>query len=46
MVDNDLNIIKQISLSYGDGFDIASAVLTNDNVECMILNSERDTKLV
>ena len=46
VIDNNLNIIKQSSLRTGEGFDIASAVLTNDNVECLILKSQQDTKLV
>ncbi len=46
VLDNQLNIVKQISLRSGEGFNIGSAVLTNDNVECLVLNSDQDTKLM
>ena len=46
VLDNQLNIVKQTSLRTNEGFEIGSAVLTNDNVECLLLNSEQDTKLM
>ena len=46
VIDNSLNIVKQSSLRIAEGFEIGSAVLTNDNVECIVLNSEQETKLV
>jgi len=39
VIDNSLNFVKQSSLRTAEGFEIGSAVLTNDNVECIVLNS-------
>ena len=46
VLDNQLNIIKQTSLRSGEGIDIGSAVLTNDNVECLVLKNGQDTKII
>ncbi|RNI40115.1 hypothetical protein EFY79_02125 [Hanamia caeni] len=47
VVDGELNIIKKsvIHTNTAD-FKISKALLTNDNLECLVLQSERDTKLV
>jgi len=47
VADNDLNIVKQtVTHTNTDGFSITSAVLTNENVECVILDSEQETRVV
>jgi len=48
VIDNNLNILKQSVIHTNtSGFDISSAVLTNDNLECLILSSEdQGTKVV
>src|SRR6185295_13312507 len=47
VIDNDLNIVKQTVLrTPTTGFDISSAVLTNDNLECLVLSSDEATKIV
>jgi len=47
VVDNDLNILKQTVVHTNtSGFDISSAVLTYDNVVCLVLDSEEETKMV
>ncbi len=47
VIDNNLNILKQSALhTTTEGFEISSAVLTNDNVECMVLDSEKDAKII
>jgi hypothetical protein len=47
VADNDLNILKQTVVHTNTtGFDISSAILTNDNIECLILSSQDETKVV
>jgi len=47
VIDNDLNIVKQTVLRTNtSGFDISSAVLTNDKLECLVLSSDQETKIV
>ncbi|MEO5594951.1 MAG: hypothetical protein ABIR15_14740 [Chitinophagaceae bacterium] len=47
VIDNNLNILKQTAIHTNNaGFEISSAVLTNDNLECMVLASDKDTKIV
>ena len=47
VIDNNLKVLKQTVLHTNTaGFEISSAVLTNDNLECMILASDQETKLV
>ncbi|MFL5788892.1 MAG: hypothetical protein ACJ748_12615 [Flavisolibacter sp.] len=47
VIDNDLNILKQSVLHTNtSGFNISSAVLTNDKTECMLLVSDQETKIV
>jgi hypothetical protein len=47
VIDNNLNILKQSTLKTATtGFDISTAVLTNDNLECYVLKSEEETKVV
>jgi len=47
VIDNNLNILKQTVIHTStEGFDISSAVLTNDNLECMVLASDKETKIV
>lgn len=47
IIDNDLNIVKQSTLhTTTSGFTISSAVLTNDNIECLALASDEETKIV
>jgi hypothetical protein len=47
VIDNNLNILKQTTLHTNNtGFEISSAILTNDNLECMVLASDQETKLV
>ncbi len=47
VLDNDLNIVKQTTVhTDNDGFYIAKAVLTNNNIECYILSSGGETKAV
>lgn len=47
VIDNDLNILKQTAIhSNNAGFEITSAVLTDDNLECMVLSSDQETKVV
>jgi hypothetical protein len=47
VADNDLNIVKQTVVHTNTtGFDISSAVLTNDNIECLVLSSEQETRVL
>jgi len=47
VVDADLNIVRQDLLHTNTtGFDISSAVLTNDGLECLVLESDHETKIV
>lgn len=47
VIDNDLNIVHQTTLhTTATEFDISSAVLTNDDVECLILRSKDETRVV
>ena len=47
VLDNDLNILKQSVLrSNTSGFTISSAVLTNDKMECLVLQSDQETKII
>lgn len=47
VIDNDLNIVKQTVVHTAtDGLNISVAVLTNDNIECLVLSSEQEKKLV
>ena len=47
VIDNDLNILKQTVLHTNtSGFTISSAVLTNDKMECLVLASDQETKIV
>ncbi len=47
VIDNSLNILKQtIVHSPIDGFHVSSAVLTNDNLECFVLASDQETKII
>jgi len=47
VADSDLNIVKQTVVHTNtDGFTISSSVLTNDNLECLILSSDQQIKAV
>ncbi len=47
IIDNNLNILKQGSIHTDNtGYDITSAILTNDNLECIVLDSQNHAKLV
>jgi hypothetical protein len=47
VVDGELNIIKKSVIHTNTtDFKISKALLTNDNLECLVLKSEADTKLV
>jgi hypothetical protein len=47
IMDNDLNILKQTVVKTAtQGFDIKSAIVTNDNLECLVLKSDKETKIV
>jgi hypothetical protein len=47
VVDSGLNIVRQADLKTSTtGFDISTAVLTNDNMICLILSSEEGSKIV
>jgi hypothetical protein len=47
IVDSGLNILKQADLQTATaGFDISTAVLANDNLECLVLSSEEGAKVV
>lgn len=45
--DDQFNLIKQTKVSIaGSGFNLSSVVLTNDNLECLILDSEQSKKII
>ena len=47
VIDNELHVLKQSDLRTATGgFTLASAALSNDNIECMVLDSEDGTKIV
>jgi hypothetical protein len=47
VIDDQLNIIKKsVVHTNTTDFEISKVVLTNDNLECLILRSEEETKLV
>ncbi len=47
VIDNGLHILKQSDLRTAtDGFTVVSAALTNDNNECIVLDSDDGTKIV
>jgi hypothetical protein len=47
VIDNDLNIVKQTVVhTNNNGFNISASVLTNDNLECLILSSDQQIKAV
>lgn len=47
IVDNDMNILKHADLrTSADDMNIWSAVLTNDDVSCLVLHSSKATKVV
>ncbi len=47
VADDSLSIVKQTNVSIPNSeFQISSAVLTADNLECMVLDSEHETKIV
>lgn len=47
VADNNLNLLKQTTVRTNSaGFDISSAVLTNDNLECLVMVSGQETKII
>src|SRR6185503_15252051 len=47
VVDNELRILKQSDLRTAtSGFTVSSAALSNDNTECIVLDSDDGTKIV
>jgi|GEM_PF-1538381 len=47
VIDNELHILKQSDLHTAtSGFTVSSAAISNDNTECIVLNSEEGTKIV
>lgn len=47
VVDNELNILKQTAIHTSTtGFDISSALITNENLEFLVLTSREETKII
>jgi len=47
VIDNELHILKQSDLHTSTAdFTVTSAVLTNDNIECIVMDSEDGTKVI
>ena len=47
VIDNELRILKQSDLRTAtSGFTVTSAALSNDNTECIVLNSDDGTRIV
>lgn len=47
IIDTNLNVVRKTDIpAPGNGVYISSAVLTKDNLECLVIKSEQDTKIV